>query len=344
MNDLVLRVCLRAYPPEVRERDGRVILDLARDLSNRGGITMTREAVGMLMGGFKARARAFRLDLTTAPWRTALGRLTLPVAVALLCVVTAYVATMLQPGYLGIDAGWLPVWAGLALVSMLAVVLGAAFGRRLVVVIASFLVFVLMSAPILVEMAGYRTAVWSGTITTGALGDSRYGIGVDVFVLWTPAAILLPVCALFYDGKPVRRRRNLATAACLAVACSIILGLMPVLARAEQPAFDWSQTLGGIFVCIPLVLVAIATFVALVRTDPVSETSAALLVAAACLPTVWLTTDALATVLPGAMSALLNQPAVFWPLFYLVDAMLICLVIWMLLRHRRLRTERALSA
>jgi hypothetical protein len=54
VNDLVLRLCLHAYPLEVREPDGRVILDLARDLSSKGGISMTREAVGMLLGAISA--------------------------------------------------------------------------------------------------------------------------------------------------------------------------------------------------------------------------------------------------------------------------------------------------
>ena len=344
MNDLVLRVCLHAYPAEVREQDGWVILDLARDLSAKGGTKMMREAAGMLGGGLKARAGAFKLDLTTAPWRAALGRLTLPVAVAMLCLVTAYITTMLQPGFLDLDAGWLPVWAGLALLSVLTVIVGASFGRRLLVVAASFLVFALMSAPIVAGLTGNHLSIWSGIITTGGTSDSTYGIGVDVFILWTPAAILLPFCALFYDGKPAGWRRGPAVVSCLAVATSVILGLLPTLSGAVRSDPDWSMTLGGVFICVPLMLVAIATVAALLRTHPASETTAALLVAAACLPTVWLTTDALTSVLPGAISVLLTRPAVFWPLFYLVDAVLICLVIWVLLRHRRIRTARTAQA
>jgi hypothetical protein len=342
VNDVALRVCLNAYPPEVRERDGRVILDLARDLSSKGGCSMMREAAGMLRGGLRARAKALRLDLTTAPWRDAMGRLTMPLAIALLCLMVGYVTTMLQPDYLSIDAGWLPVWAGLGLLGALAVVAGAVFGRRPIFVPASFVVMVLMLVPTLVEIVGYHTAVWSGTITTAVSSNSSAGIGVDVFVLWAPVAVLLPICALFREGKPARRLPGSITAACLALAASVLLGLVPSLASQTTLLPDWSSTLGGAFVCAPLILVAVTAVAALLRADPASETSAALLVATACLPAVWLTTDALTTAIPGAISGLWSHPDL-WLLYYAIDAVLICSVIWVLLRHRRIRIGQRLQ-
>ena len=60
----VLRTCLRAYPREVRERDGAELFDLAVDLAADHGLV--REALGLVRGGWaERRRRASRRRRTT---------------------------------------------------------------------------------------------------------------------------------------------------------------------------------------------------------------------------------------------------------------------------------------
>lgn len=55
MRHRVLRACLRAYPRDVRERDGRELRDLAEDLAADHGVV--REALGLVRGGWAERWR-----------------------------------------------------------------------------------------------------------------------------------------------------------------------------------------------------------------------------------------------------------------------------------------------
>ena len=60
----VLRTCLRAYPRDVRERDGAELNDLAVDLAADHGLV--REALGLVRGGWaERRRRASRRRRTT---------------------------------------------------------------------------------------------------------------------------------------------------------------------------------------------------------------------------------------------------------------------------------------
>jgi len=55
----LLRTCLRAYPRDLRERDGPELSDLAEDLAADHGVV--REAVGLVRGGWaERRGRADR--------------------------------------------------------------------------------------------------------------------------------------------------------------------------------------------------------------------------------------------------------------------------------------------
>lgn len=55
MSDRVLRLCLLAYPRELRGRDGEELLALAAELADDHGTT--REALGLLRGGWAERRR-----------------------------------------------------------------------------------------------------------------------------------------------------------------------------------------------------------------------------------------------------------------------------------------------
>lgn len=55
MRRQVLRACVRAYPRELRTRDGDELVLLATELAGRHGTT--REALGLLRGGWSERRR-----------------------------------------------------------------------------------------------------------------------------------------------------------------------------------------------------------------------------------------------------------------------------------------------
>jgi hypothetical protein len=58
MRHRVLRACLRAYPREVRQRDGDELVALAIELAEDHGTA--REALGLLRGGWAERRRRAR--------------------------------------------------------------------------------------------------------------------------------------------------------------------------------------------------------------------------------------------------------------------------------------------
>jgi len=155
-----------------RTRDGRAILDLARELSEESHFAFFRETGGLLSGGLRERGKLLRLDVTGAPWRTARERLALPLSVGILCLMVAFVASLPHgPRSL--------TWAYLTLASAAGAVFGTASGRRLIATVASSAVLGLMLLPVFVELVGH-TAVWSGVILRF---PAEGGVGVDVFVL-----------------------------------------------------------------------------------------------------------------------------------------------------------------
>ena len=81
----LLRIALRAYPKEVRERDGAVLLDCAAELAGDGGSRL-REAAGLARGGLARRAGIARGDFGAVPWGAATERLAVPLAAASLAV------------------------------------------------------------------------------------------------------------------------------------------------------------------------------------------------------------------------------------------------------------------
>jgi len=85
----MLRTCLRAYPRDVRERDGDELLELAADLAADHGLV--REALGLVRGGCAERRRgAGRRRRTTVALATA--------AASALAVLTWSVAAQAVPG------------------------------------------------------------------------------------------------------------------------------------------------------------------------------------------------------------------------------------------------------
>jgi len=179
---------------------------------------------------------------------------------------------------------------------------------------------------VLAELVGHA-AIWPGSISH---------VAVDVFVLWLPAAVLLPICALVVGDGSMSRRPGAIPAARVAVAGSAILGLVPAIIPAAWASIPWwSDALGGAFIYVPLLAVAATVVVAAIRRDPVAKTSAALLVGAGCFPIVWL--------LPMVTIHIMPDPwftSSLWFLCYAPGVVIVCLVMWALLRRRRMRSPR----
>src|SRR6185436_4050071 len=86
--DVLTAVAVRAYPRS-RRADARVVRDCAREAIAAAGLrALARESGSLVTAGLRARAGAAAHELGHAPWRAALGALTLPLATALLLVWT----------------------------------------------------------------------------------------------------------------------------------------------------------------------------------------------------------------------------------------------------------------
>lgn len=305
MKDFVLRLCFRMYPSTIRERDGRAIIDLARDLSSQSRLAFLREAGGMIVGGIQVRGRLLRLDLTGAPWHAARERLALPLAVGMLCVIVAFIALALPRAH--IHGWWVDGWALLFLVAAGGAVVGAAFGRRYLTMTASCVLLVLMTLDALLLLADSNREQWRMEANIG-MG------GVGVFAMWLPVALLLIICAGAVGGASRARGRDKALIICLPVVVSALV------------AARWQSLLGAVLLYAPLALVAGMVIRGAVRKDPVTRTAGALLVAASCFPVLWL----LAFVVPYP-SAL--EP--WFPLIYFGSGALVaCVVVRFLLGDR----------
>lgn len=304
MRDFVLRLCLFAYPSVSRERDGRAIIDLARSLSSQSRLSFLREAGGILAGGIQARGKMLRLDVTGAPWNAARERLTLPLAVALLCLMVAFAFPS--------RIAWIGWWAFLAFLAAAVAVFGAASGRRFLTVTASFLVLALMVFDAFRELSTHY-ARWIGDV---AIGE------VNILAMWLPVALLLLICAGAVGRTGTARGPHATWTICAPIGISVILAV--VLRERWQSASG--SPLGGVFIYAPLVLAIATTLQGIIQKDPVTKTAGALLVAASCLPVMWL----LAMVVPEP-----PVPDQYIPfVYYLPGVFVACLVMWCLLRRR----------
>ncbi|MBN1629772.1 MAG: hypothetical protein JW990_08410 [Thermoleophilia bacterium] len=304
MRDSVLRLCLRAYPPVSRERDGRAILDLARDLSEKSRVAFLREAGGLLCGGVRERGKLLRLDITGAPWRTALERLVLPLSVAMLCFLVAFAF----PSRLE----WIGWWSFLALLGAAVAVFGAASRRRLYAAAGSSLVLVLLVFDAFRELNTHY-ARWTGDVIVGE---------VNILAMWLPVALLLLLCAVTVGRSTIASRRSFTWIICAPVAVSVLLA---ILVRSRWQGMHGSL-LGAVFMYTPLVLVVVTAVYGAMRGNTTTKTAAALLVAASCVPILWL----LAMVVPAP-----PVPGEYVPFaYYLPGIAVACFIVMCLLRNR----------
>src|SRR5918996_5781250 len=146
LTDAVTSLAAQTFPPS-RRADGRVVRDCARDAIDAAGLrAMVRETASVAFAGLRVRWGVSVRDVRQAPWRPALGVLTLPLAAALLCVWTFGFVPRYDHWPLG--EGWVLLLGG-----SLVAVIGAAFAARWVIVLGAAAVFVAAGAP----YVGYGT-------------------------------------------------------------------------------------------------------------------------------------------------------------------------------------------
>jgi hypothetical protein len=203
LTDALTSLAAQTFPPS-RRVDGRVVRDCARDAIDAAGLrAMARESLSVAGAGLRVRLGVNAREVRRAPWRPALGALTLPLAAALLCVWTFGFVPRYDHWPLG--EGWVMLLGG-----SLVAVIGAAFAARWVVVLGAAAVFVAAGAP----YVGYGTEeALSGTPSFFPAS------GVDLGAASLIPALLLAGAAL---SLPRRRERSLRTAL-----DRLVLGLLP---------------------------------------------------------------------------------------------------------------------
>ncbi len=274
MRDALLRLCLRAYPRAVRERDADAILDLARELVEEGA-SPVREGVGLLASGTSLRLRSAGASLTGAPWRAARARLALPLAAALFAVAATWAG---RSGLAHFWVGWSVfvtfAAAGLALA-------GAAAGHRWLTAAGALV------ATGMLGLDALRDHYGRGSRFHSEVGSALF----DVLVMWIPAGLLLLVCAGALQRVPTER-----------AIWRLAWGLVPggvLLVLASEPArvviADRIVLFGG-FVAAVLVGLAMTRRPA----DPVLPLIAALILAVVAAPALWIVASFLPPPASGA--------------------------------------------
>lgn len=273
-----LRLCLRAYPRERRERDGEVLLSLAHELCG-GGSTSWREAAGLLRGGVTERARIRWRGLVRAPWRAALATLALPLAAVHLAVWVAGIARLYDPLPLG-------KWWTLVLGGSLLAVIGAALRRRAVATAGSLGVLVALAhygLSTYIDGAGAQPAHFSSELA---------GIPFELDSAMLPAALVLFLASLALPRRPVAPVRGLLTL--LGAALPAIGLLLLALSRRSGTADPGGELTaadpGGALTAALLVLAALtAVWCAFRRRrEPVMGPFGAIVLAVAAPAGAWI--------------------------------------------------------
>jgi hypothetical protein len=276
MRDRILRLFLHAYPAASRVRDGRAIIDLARELSAKNKLTFLWEAGGMLVGGVAARFKLVGRDFTGAPWRAARERLALPLAVAMLCLFLPFGVSAMSSLAHG-QGLWLSWWSILGLLGAVFAVFGSASGRRLMVFLASALMLGLLAFDAFDQVSGNSGRWW---------GDA-FVVELNILAMWLPAPVLLLICAGAV-GRTGLRRKKAALRWMVYAPVATCAAVIVVLSSVLDDIWGWSSPLGGLLIWVPLALIVATIVQGVIRRDYVLKTGAALLVVAVSLPLLWL--------------------------------------------------------
>lgn len=330
MRDRVLRLCLHAYPEPARDRDGRAIIDLAREACCRSRLGFLREAAGMLVGGAKARCALVRHDITAAPWGAALEHSALPLAVALFCLFVGYASAVRPPishvtevvtvvgGVADVQTGsfirvdW---WGILGLIGGVGAAFGAASSRRFVTVVGTLLLLGLLVFDAFDQLSG-QSARWWGDVYIGEL---------NVLAMWLPVPLLLLVSAGAV-GRTALRRGRTTLVWMLGVPVAVTIVVSNVVKHAVLESGLGASPLGGVFIWTPVLLVVALIARGVIQKDAVAKTAGGLLVVAGSVPFMWL------------LAFLVREPPVpgqYLPFVYYLPGLIVaCLIMLLLLRSR----------
>jgi hypothetical protein len=293
VTDAVTSLAAQTFPPS-RRADGRVVRDCARDAIDAAGLrAMARETLSVAFAGLRVRYGLSVRDVRHAPWRPALGALTLPLAAALLCVWTFGFVTRYDHWPLG--EGWALLLGG----SLVAVV-GAALRARWPIVLGAAAVFVAASAP----YVGRGTeADVPGTPTF------FYASGVDLGAASLLVALLLIGAALSLPRRPGR--------SVVGALARLVLGLLPmawallyalpapepeprpvttIMGPGQEPILGWGPAYPypwipasePLLTALGLALVAAVAYSwGAVRTNPKAALGTALVLVTVAYPLAW---------------------------------------------------------
>jgi hypothetical protein len=183
--DALTAIAARAYPRS-RRKDAGVVRDCAREaIAADGPRTLLPESASLVTAGLRARVGVAALELGRAPWRAALGVLTLPLATALLLVWTFGFVPRYDHWPLG--EGWVLLLGG-----SLTAVIGAALRSRWLTAGGAAATFIAAFAPYL----GFGVEATAMSLTPTFF----YGGSVDF-----GAASLLPTLLLVAGGLSLPR-------------------------------------------------------------------------------------------------------------------------------------------
>lgn len=197
-----LRAALRAYPLDVREADGEVLVGLAQDLVEDGASSANREALGLLAGGLSARAQRF----AGGSWEDGLRLVAFPIAAAFLAIACGAVTASLP------SPAW-PGWRAVAVLGAPAVaVYGLLAGRRLPVVAGAAGLVLLGIAQ---SNSHLQTPDLAGTVLWGR-NASHHGFEVPLLGVAIPGALVLAGAAAVVEPRCAARSTVLAALAWIA--------------------------------------------------------------------------------------------------------------------------------
>jgi hypothetical protein len=217
--DRLTSLAARAYPPG-RRSDAQVVRDCARDSIDADGIrVLMRELVSLVATGLRVRFGLAARDLWHAPWRDALGALTLPLAATLLVVWTFGFVPRYDHWPLG--EGWAMLLGG-----SVAAVVGAALRSRWLTVVGALAVFAAAISP----HFGYGTTV--AIADTPSFFDGGAG-AVDFGLAALVPTLLLVAGGLSLPAAPRLSPRRGASRLALGLAPALVALL--VLLPAPKP-------------------------------------------------------------------------------------------------------------
>ena len=319
MRSRLLRACLRAFPSEVRVRDGEVLIALAEELADERGAA--REAGGLLIAGINARLNAGERSSGSAPWGEALRMLVLPLALVNACIWG--VVLLSTHDLFPLALRWGPILAGAILL-----LAGSISEKRGLTFAGALLSAASVAYYPLIELTGSQGA-------SPLFVDFRHGgngVSIDLIAAWLPGALLLLGASAMPPTRPASRDGIAMRGAIAFVAIGLLYISVVLIAQHLGEPLSYTPLSGQLLLVILLGVPPVLALGALIRG------SGPALLASTLGLAVWIPSSAwcLAGVVPPSIEPL--APA-FWAAIVASGAMLVLPLIR--LSSRRAAPRRA---